>query len=93
MINKGKMKFREKFEEIKDALKKVNPFKCGQSDEIDVTTDQQRIEHEQTRTHPGEDQIEPAQNEEHAEDELEIGEERRRQNGDDEETLEFYDEE
>ena len=43
MINKGKMKFREKFEEIKDALKKVNPFKCGLSDDIVVSSVLHRI--------------------------------------------------
>lgn len=85
------MKLKEKFEEIKDALKKANPFKSEQSNEVDVTTERQRREHEQTETRQGEEQIESAQSEEHSEDELEIGEERSRQGSADEETLEFYD--
>jgi len=84
------MELKEKFGKIKDALKKANPFKSKQSDEVDVMTEQQRREHEQIEPSQEEGQIEEVPNEERTNEELEIGEERRRQGGEDE-TLEFYD--
>lgn len=84
------MELKEEFGKIKDALKKVNPFKSKQSDEVDVTTEQQRREHEQTEPPQEGGQIEEVTSEEHTNEELEIGEERQRQGGADE-TLEFYD--
>ena len=86
------MQIRERIEKTKETLKKANPFKSEQSNEVDVTTEQQRRAHEQTGTHQDEEEIEPAQSEEHTDDELEIGEKKRRQGGTDE-TLEFYDDE
>ena len=84
------MELKEEFGKIKDALKKANPFKNKQLDEVEVMTEQQRREHEQTEPSQEEGQTEEVPSEEHTNEELEIGEERRRQGGADE-TLEFYD--